>query len=79
MIETQVAPKKHTFSESISLLAAARMLPGDVHENTVRRWAKDGVQGVVLDTWMIGGRRYTSEQAILDFVDQLTAVKATGG
>jgi hypothetical protein len=39
--------------------------------NTLRRWALPGVRGVRLRTWLVGGRRYTSEEAIEEFLDRL--------
>ena len=38
-----------------------------VHRNTVTRWVTTGVQGRVLQTRQLGGRRYTSESAIREF------------
>ena len=39
------------------------------HLETVRRWAKLGVHGVKLETFMVGGRRHTSVGAIERFID----------
>jgi Protein of unknown function (DUF1580) len=36
------------------------------------RWSTRGVHGVVLETIMIGGRRYTTAAALQRFIDQLS-------
>jgi hypothetical protein len=50
---------------------------GRPHVNTVRRWAGRGVRGVRLRTWLVGGRRYTSAQAIAQFIRDLTVMTAS--
>lgn len=37
------------------------------------RWSKRGVNGVVLETFSIGGRRYTTQEAFQRFVERSTA------
>ena len=37
------------------------------------RWTKRGVKGVVLETFSIGGRRYTTQEAFGRFVERSTA------
>lgn len=49
---------------------------GRPHINTIRRWAGRGVRGVRLRTWLVGGRRYTSIQAIAQFIQELSAITA---
>ncbi len=39
------------------------------------RWAGRGVRGVVLETFSIGGRRYTTREAFRRFVDATTAAQ----
>ena len=39
---------------------------------TVYRWAFKGVRGVKLETIMIGGRRFTSREAVAHFVARLS-------
>jgi hypothetical protein len=43
---------------------------------TIYRWAKDGCQGVRLETWQLGGCRYTTPAALEQFVADLTAARA---
>ncbi len=38
---------------------------------TLRRWVRRGVRGVRLRTWLVGGRRYTSDRAIAEFLARL--------
>jgi hypothetical protein len=56
-------------------------VPGHVashpHLNTIRRWAKRGVRGVRLRSWLVGGRRFTSPEAITEFIRALN--QASGG
>jgi hypothetical protein len=61
----------------LSFCQAAQRLPqGDdgkpCHYNTVRRWASEGLDGVILETIQIGGRRYTSQEACQRFFEALT-------
>ncbi len=35
---------------------------------TVRRWAGRGVRGALLESWLIGGRRFTSAEALDRFL-----------
>ena len=56
-----------------TLSEAARLLPGRPHVSTLHRWARRGVKGVRLDTVRIGGRRYTSIEAVQRFAAGLTA------
>ena len=37
------------------------------------RWANRGVRGVVLETFSVGGRRFTSIEAFVRFVEATTA------
>ena len=44
---------------------------------TLWRWWARGVRGVKLDTWLIGGRRVTTEIAVNEFLDRLSAGQST--
>jgi hypothetical protein len=64
-------------AESIlSLTAAAKSLPGRPHISTTIRWYKAGVRGVKLETILLGGKRFTSREALQRFADRLTAADA---
>lgn len=45
--------------------------------DTVLLWAKRGVRGVVLETTWVGGRRYTSIEALARFHGSITASHST--
>ena len=56
----------------LSLAAAGRTLPGKPHLSTLHRWRLRGVRGVRLETVLIGGRRYTSVEALERFSERVT-------
>ena len=61
-------------SESaLSLSQAARSLPGRPHLSTIHRWRLNGVRGVRLETFLVGGRRFTSREALDRFSERVTA------
>ena len=53
--------------ELLSLSEAAKVTPGRPH------WQKRGVRGVRLSTVIVGGRRFTSREAIEQFIAATTA------
>ena len=55
----------------LSLTAAAKETPGRPTVRTVWRWASSGVSGVKLQTLKVGGRTYTSRQALQRFLAEL--------
>jgi hypothetical protein len=58
----------------LTLAQAARTLPGGaVHVSTIHRWRQKGVRGVRLETFLRGGVRYTTDQAIERFFAATTA------
>ena len=65
-------------SESLFPFAAlpAKMgrLTGDrIHRATAERWRMRGCRGVTLETVLIGGKRYCSDEALERFVERTTA------
>ena len=57
--------------ESETLLTfsqAARQIPGRPGISTIHRWWRRGVRGIKLATTLVGGRRYTSSEAIARFI-----------
>ena len=48
----------------LELAAVPALLPIAVSAKSIRRWTETGVRGVVLETTCIGGRRFTSREAI---------------
>jgi hypothetical protein len=59
--------------ELLTFSQAAKRLPGRPHSSTIWRWHMRGVRGIRLETVLIGGRRYTSVDALQLFVEQTTA------
>jgi hypothetical protein len=63
-----------TTETPITLAEAARTLPGGaVHVSTIHRWRMKGCRGVRLITFLRGGVRHTTRQAIERFFDAVTA------
>jgi hypothetical protein len=42
------------------------------HPETVARWARKGCRGVRLETVLLGGRRYSSVEAVNRFITRLS-------
>lgn len=57
----------------LTISQAAKSLPMRPNVSTVWRWVQRGVRGVKLDTVLVGGRRYTSKEALQSFIEQSTA------
>ena len=61
-------------SESIiAINKVPKELPEPPHVGTVWRWIQRGVRNIKLETAMIGGKRYTSREALQRFSDATTA------
>lgn len=57
-----------------TLAKAAQTLPGGaVHVSTIHRWRLKGVRGARLETFLRGGIRYTTDEAIARFFAATTA------
>ena len=54
-------------SDFYPLSKASRFFPGNPHENSVRRWAAKGLNGVKLRTMKFGGKRLTCQEWCLEF------------
>jgi hypothetical protein len=48
-------------------------LPGGHTASAVARWARTGVNGVVLESIVVGGRVMTSREAVARFLEALNA------
>ena len=64
-------------NESLAPLAeAVRLATGiEAHASTTSRWSTRGVAGIKLETVLVGGRRYASQEAVQRFVDGVTELK----
>lgn len=56
----------------IPVVKVPDLLPSRPHISTVWRWINCGIGGKKLETFRIGGKRYTSSEAIHRFVKALT-------
>ena len=63
--------------ELLSFAEAARALPGHPHMSTLYRWRMKGVRGVRLESVLVGGRRFTSREALERFAARTTAADNT--
>jgi len=63
----------------VTLIQASQLLPGHPHISTLHRWRMRGVQGIKLETCRVGGRRFTSREALDRFCAATTAAAADGG
>jgi hypothetical protein len=43
------------------------------HPSTIWRWALKGSKGVTLKSWLVGGRRMTTFEAVQSFIDSRSA------
>lgn len=59
--------------DALTLRQAAALLPGRPSRSTLHRWAHQGIRGVRLATSLIGGRRYTTREAIERFIAATSA------
>ena len=64
--------------DSLTLAQAARVIPGRPHVATVYRWVRSGTRGVLLESFVRGGRRFTTPAAIENFIRATTAASAGG-
>jgi hypothetical protein len=55
----------------LHLVEVPKSIPGRPHISTVIRWWRHGVKGVRLETVVVGGRRYTSFEAVQRFISRL--------
>jgi Protein of unknown function (DUF1580) len=63
----------------ISFQEAPAFVPGRPHISTLHRWRLRGVRGVRLETVLIGGRRFTSREALQRFVAAVSASTGVDG
>ena len=61
-----------------SLAEAYRDVTGQsVHYCTLLRWAQKGIGGVRLRSWVVGGRRLSNREAVLEFIETRSEQKST--
>lgn len=57
----------------LTLAQATKAIPGRPSISTLYRWTQRGIEGVKLETIKLGGKRFTSKEAIRRFVERTTA------
>ena len=57
----------------LTMTEATKVLPGRPNIATLWRWRTRGVRGVKLESCLVGGRRYTSREALDRFIERSTA------
>jgi hypothetical protein len=63
----------HENEQLLTLTAAAKLLPSRPNVATLWRWRTAGVRGIKLETFLCGGRRMTSREALSRFFAATTA------
>jgi hypothetical protein len=64
------------FNHLIPLAQLSAELPHRPHASTLARWATRGIRGIRLETWMLGGRRCTTRDAVDRFIRATSAAGA---
>jgi hypothetical protein len=67
-------------TEQLQLLSKAPAhIPGRPHPSTIFRWCMRGSKGIKLETVVVGGRRFTSLEAIERFICRLNSPGEVSG
>ncbi len=51
---------------------AGELIPGNPALKTLYRWSLKGINGVILESYRLGGRRFTTKQALARFIDRVS-------
>ena len=60
---------------AIPIADAPKYTPGRPHNATFWRWYTKGCWGVKLETYLCGGKRYTSKEALRRFIERTTEAR----
>ncbi|NLX98218.1 MAG: DUF1580 domain-containing protein [Rhodopirellula sp.] len=63
----------HLGEQLLALGQAMHELPNRPSPSTAWRWYRKGIRGVRLETVVVGGRRYTSREALDRFLSAVTS------
>ncbi len=63
------------FEQLLSFADASRVLQSRPHVSSIWRWSTRGVRGIRLETVQVGGRRFTSREALERFIARTTAAR----
>ena len=59
----------------VAFAEAPKSLPWRPNISTLHRWRLKGCRGTKLETCLIGGRRFTSREALVRFIQRNTALQ----
>jgi hypothetical protein len=62
----------------IPLGKAGRLISTNPSTATLYRWALKGVDGVRLESYLVGGRRFTTAEALASFVNRASECRPPG-
>jgi len=48
-----------------------KILPGTPSPFTIERWMRTGVSGVLLESFCVGRKRFTSREAVTRFIEEI--------
>ncbi|HMO13032.1 MAG TPA: DUF1580 domain-containing protein [Pirellulaceae bacterium] len=65
--------------ELLSIKQAAKLIPSKPHAATLFRWMTKGSRGHKLQSWLVGGQRFTTALAIEEFIGKLSGGSAPSG
>jgi len=70
MVSLQISHENPQLLEEslIPMSTAGRHFPACVQRSTVERWVRRGVNGIKLETVRVGGKRFTTHEAITRFL-----------
>lgn len=70
-MKNSITPNAALASETlVPISKAGSRFPHPVGRTAIERWMRHGVRGIKLESILIGNRRFTSEEAILRFIEQ---------
>ena len=61
--------------DMVTLTEATKIIPGRPCSSSIWRWYQHGCRGIKLETAIVGGRRFTSREAIERFVRRTTEAR----
>ena len=62
-------------SKAIRIEDVPQYLPIEVKPRTIYKWCMAGCYGVLLRSWLIGGKRVTDEDSIQEFLEATNRVQ----
>lgn len=72
----EMPPIDFSCEHLLTIAQAAREAPGRPNVSTIFRWIQRGVRNVRLESNLVGGRRFTSREALQRFIARCSAAAA---